>query len=442
MRITYKTGIKIFMNVVFFIAISCESLVAQKDYKATLYGQNFNAGSYIEYIRILEDNQSEIIGSNQSKTPLFPDGLYYQVLALYYSYVGETQKAEKLMSKVIGGINTNVVDIEEYKKIKVSQEFDVIKKEMSRSKIVMINEAHHQPHHRIFTYNSLEVLYKEGFRYLLLEGINSSEESLLNQRGYPVLDKMRSCSYPEPLYGNMVRRALNLGFKIIAYDYGSGNCEYAEAQPFYCVNKRELFACRNIQKVLSQDSSAKIVIHCGYDHIKEKTDDDQVTLGEVIKIMTSIDPFTINQTEMRERGNEKSEHHEYQYLKSNVKFDKTSFLTDTLSWFWFLPGRKGHFDAYLIHPPVSLNKYSRPTYLDEMNNVSKYIFIPNKIYGKTEDGYLVQAFSSSEINGMPLDQFIIKNMNDNYALYLPKGKYSICFRNKKGELVYKIEIVI
>ena len=424
---------------VFLVAFSNQLAFAQRNYTAALYGQNFTSSSYIENIRILEDNQAEIFSKNQTLIPGFSTGLYYQALSWYYSYIGETKKAEQLFSKEMTYGDTNAITTEEYKKIRISQDYDLIKKETNRTKIVMINEAHHQPHHRIFTYNYLEELYREGYRYLLLESINHAD-SMLNKRKYPVLGK--SCLYPEPLYGQMIRRAMNLGFKILSYDYGESDCEYSEIQPFYCANIRELCACKNVQKILMDDPSAKIVIHCGYAHIDKKTNDDWMKLAELIKIMTSINPFTINQTTLMERGSQKCEYHEYQYLKSNIKLNKTSFLTDSLNRLYSPPSLKGYSDSYLIHPPVNLNENNRPSYLYEMNGVSKYIFNPASISEKIKEGYLVQAFSLSEVNGVPFDQFIISKTNTSYALYLPHGKYEVRFLNMKGETVLKREIAI
>lgn len=50
----------------------------------------------------------------------------------------------------------------------------------------MINEAHHQLMHRTFTTSLLEGLYAKGYRFLGLEAL-AYDDTLLNQRGYPVL---------------------------------------------------------------------------------------------------------------------------------------------------------------------------------------------------------------------------------------------------------------
>lgn len=430
---------KLISSVIFTI-LSCNVLIAQEEYKAALYGQNFNAGSYIQYIRVLEDNESKILDNNQPVVPGFSKGMYYQVLAWYYSYVGEVTRAEQLFSKEVTGNDTTPINFEAYKKIKISQDFELFKKATEHTKIVMINEAHHQPQHRVFTYNCLEELYRQGFRYLLLEALSNSD-SLINKRGYPEIGKSGTYT-KEPLYGQLIRKAINLGFKIVAYDYGSQGCVYNPEQPFYCANKRELYASKNIQKILNQDSTAKIIIHCGYDHVNERTNDDWIKLAEFIKIISSVDPVTVNQTFIRERGNGKSECHEYKYITSNNRFDKISFVVDSSNQFYSPSSRQNYSDIYLITPPFTINKYNRPSYLDQLNDVSKYIFIPSKISKKILDGYLAQVFGKAEVNGVPFDQFIINNANSSYAVYLPKGKYSIVFRNKNGEVIYETEILI
>ncbi|AUD06073.1 hypothetical protein [Spirosoma pollinicola] len=52
--------------------------------------------------------------------------------------------------------------------------------------LVIINEAHHNPPHRVFTASLLKGLYQAGFRYLAAETLYASD-STLNQRGYPLI---------------------------------------------------------------------------------------------------------------------------------------------------------------------------------------------------------------------------------------------------------------
>lgn len=59
---------------------------------------------------------------------------------------------------------------------------------VSRSKnekIIIINEAHHQPNHRVFTESLLKGLWDNGYRYFGVEGVSKSDKGL-NSRKYPL----------------------------------------------------------------------------------------------------------------------------------------------------------------------------------------------------------------------------------------------------------------
>ena len=55
--------------------------------------------------------------------------------------------------------------------------------EAEKYQIVMINEAHHVPQHRVFTYRLLEDLWQKGYRYLALEALSENAEHGLD-KGY------------------------------------------------------------------------------------------------------------------------------------------------------------------------------------------------------------------------------------------------------------------
>ncbi|WP_020567511.1 hypothetical protein [Neolewinella persica] len=58
-----------------------------------------------------------------------------------------------------------------------------------KHEIVIINEAHHEPRHRVFTRQMLQGLYDRGYRYFGLETLASfgSVDSLMKAGHYPSL---------------------------------------------------------------------------------------------------------------------------------------------------------------------------------------------------------------------------------------------------------------
>jgi hypothetical protein len=156
-------------------------------------------------------------------------------------------------------------------------------------RIVMINEAHHNAHTRVLTLALLPRLRALGFNYFAAEALTDDPE--LTHRGYP-LNASGTEYLDEPLYGDIVREAIRLGFTVVAYDVGGGSTqarETAQAENLY-------------QKVFSKDPGARLFVHAGYAHI----DKARGRLGPVapmamqLQKLTGFDPLSIDQTEFLE----------------------------------------------------------------------------------------------------------------------------------------------
>ena len=112
--------------------------------------------------------------------------LQFNVLEL--SFIGEYQtalqkidlfdKAQPISKQVIDNLRTTY-NLNSYKPYSA---FNYILNRADKERIIIINEAHTQAMHRVFTTSLLQGLYDKGFRYLALEAL--SEDSLLNIRKY------------------------------------------------------------------------------------------------------------------------------------------------------------------------------------------------------------------------------------------------------------------
>ncbi|MDO1528041.1 hypothetical protein QMK61_04265 [Fulvimonas sp. R45] len=158
-------------------------------------------------------------------------------------------------------------------------------------RIVMINEAHHDAHTRELTLELLPKLYAHGFRYLAIEALGPRDKALA-RRGYAI-DTSGSSYLREPLYGEIVRQALRLGYTLVSYDSDAptpAGRESGQARNLY----REVFA---------RDPRARLLVHAGYAHVDEAPGN----LGDTIEPMamqlarlTGLDPLTVDQTQFRD----------------------------------------------------------------------------------------------------------------------------------------------
>ncbi|KAA6439347.1 hypothetical protein FEM33_13870 [Dyadobacter flavalbus] len=299
----------------------------------------------------------------------------------------------------------------------------------AKEQIVIINEAHHSPLHRVFTLSLLQDLYHCGYRYFGAETIGFAD-SLLNQRKYP----LRSTGWysVEPQYGELIRQALKIGFYV--FDY-----EARTMEAFQDGKRREISQARNIQAVLAKDPQAKILIHAGFDHIRE----DQVggswgkAMAGRLKEFTGINPFTINQEMMTERS---SAAYENPYYKM-VEVDTFSLFVNEKNEIFNGPfGAPARFDARLFHSRTKM-VHGRPDWLYLNGKRKPY---PVRVEeGGAEVPCLVFAYylQEDQLNAVPADVIEITDFKADNTLVLFPGKYRIIIKGKNGAVQERVETI-
>lgn len=169
---------------------------------------------------------------------------------------------------------------------------DVITQLAADRHIVMINEAHHNAHTRVLTLALLPRLRALGFSYFAAEALGDDDPGLV-QRGYPV--RASGTEYlREPLYGEIVREAIRLGFRLIPYDSSDSDLQTRDN-----TQAENLFS-----KVFAVDPHARLFVDAGYAHI----DKARGRLGEIAPMamqlakLSGFDPLSIDQTQFLEHS--------------------------------------------------------------------------------------------------------------------------------------------
>ena len=143
-----------------------------------------------------------------------------------------------------------------------------------RYNVTMFNEAHHMSQHRAFVYSQLEILKSFGYTQLALETLNE-KDSFITDRKYPV--KKTGFYTNDPVYGNLIRKALELGFTLIPYEEISKDREKGQATNIY--NQYN-------------PSKGKLIVYGGYGHISETG--EYKMMGQHLKNMLNEDLLTIS----------------------------------------------------------------------------------------------------------------------------------------------------
>lgn len=300
----------------------------------------------------------------------------------------------------------------------------------AKEQIVIVNEAHHSPRHRVFTLSLLQDLYNCGYRYFGAETL-SFADTLLNQRKYP----LRSSGWysVEPQYGELIRQALKIGFQV--FDYEARTLEAIQDS-----KAREINQAGNIKAILTKDPDAKILIHAGFDHIRE----DSVggawgkAMAGRLRELTGINPFTINQEMMTERS---SASYENPYFRMADASESSFFINEKRILFNGPSGATARFDARLFHPRTKMF-HGRPDWLYLNGKRKPYTVTAQE--GRITAPCLVFAYYDNEDyeHAVPADVIEVKDFKAENTLVLFPGKYRIIIKDINGNIEERFETVL
>ena len=165
----------------------------------------------------------------------------------------------------------------------------------------MVNERHHVSTDRLLTLALLKPLADLGFRYLALEAAWNGDD--VNGRGYAVGGTGYYIN--DPVFAEVVREAVGLGYRVVAYEIEDEQRDKdVEGRKMGKLEKREYWQARNlVERVFDKDPVAKVLIHCGYGHlVKARSPHHRVMMGYFLTQMTDMDPLTVGQVVLSERG--------------------------------------------------------------------------------------------------------------------------------------------
>lgn len=197
----------------------------------------------------------------------------------YKSYLNELESRFKPNDTIAKTIKENIETD--------SKVIDTLIKEAGKHKILMINENHFYPNHRLLVSDLLVKLKAIGYKYIALEALGVQQDSLLNlENAYPTLETGFYTS--EQNYSNLIRKAKDLGYAFVAYENtdDTKNRELGQAENLY-------------DKTFKTDPKSKVLVLAGIDHILEKpTKSGKEWMATIFKEKYNIDPLTISQTHL------------------------------------------------------------------------------------------------------------------------------------------------
>ncbi|HEY6505968.1 MAG TPA: hypothetical protein VIZ28_18465 [Chitinophagaceae bacterium] len=361
----------------------------------------------------------QAIGWEEKFKTLLGEKRYYDNFSQLLSFTGDYAMASEYITKGFDPLSDTTVktiasEISQLKNIQYAPAKEAITSNAGYYQVIMINETPAKPVHRAFTYSLLQDLYKAGYRYLAMETLNNYANRCLDS-----LNVFTGYYTNEPIGGELVRKALQLGYKLLSYE--------DTATQNHSSSQRDSVQARNICSILKKDPSAKILVHAGYANICEDTIGDYTPMAWWFKKISGIDPFTVEQTTLTQGSN-----FEYGRLYYNFFTDKFS-ITEPSVIFQnkrpFNPMHQKGYDLVMIHPPTVFTN-NRPSWISLNGERQPVLIQPTE-----RTLFLVQAYYENEyyeeiLNVLiPADQTYIPTKEGYYCLNLRKGKYKIVMRD-------------
>lgn len=169
----------------------------------------------------------------------------------------------------------------------------------SRSRVVIINEAHVAPWHRDTTRALLAQLKDHGYRLFAAETFNPAQgipAPVVTHQTEPFA-RTSDGTYFEPHFGALVREAKRQGFVLTAYEETSNEGGERAAR----IARREAAQATELAALLAVHPDKKLLVHVGHGHVRETIfheDDgiDKQMMAMRLKAKTGIDPVTVAQT--------------------------------------------------------------------------------------------------------------------------------------------------
>jgi hypothetical protein len=380
--------------------------------------------------------------------------LYLEAIIQFESYVGNYDEAYRYEDMLYTDFPSTKNIIEQYKKdisdiksspiaeYKMLDAVAAIDSIADSRQVIMINEEHRTPFHRALTLELLAKLYAKGFRYFAAETVDESDAEL-TKRGYPTQNT--GFYTADPVYADVIRAALKIGYKIVPYESVDKTCKAPENNAEFCNDQRERGQAQNLyDRILKQDPQAKIFVHVGRGHNSKAAISENFNfMAYYFQQLSKIEPFTIDQLRFSERRNPALEQPLYRLLTKENVLQKPSVYQASNGKFYNM--RMGY-DMLIFHPRLTY-KNGRATFL-EMNGIRKAekpdlkklkLESRNQIFTGKEP-VLIQALIAEEsADAVPFDQIILEPNQKIPVLMLSKGNFKIRAMDKYGKVLGQYE---
>ncbi|OXB21836.1 hypothetical protein B0A80_15955 [Flavobacterium tructae] len=267
------------------------------------------------------------------------------------------------------------------------------------NQMIILNEDHFYPKHRLFAMNLLDVLKQKGFTVISMETYTPN----YNTNTAPVPNAKNGFYIKDPYFGHFVRKANAMGFTLVGHENSDQKID------------REIGQAKNVMNILEKDPKAKIFIYVGHGHLEEEG--KKRLMANYLKEYSNIDPVTINQETVMMKIKEKL-----------VLLPKSVFAKDTLM--------KSSADYFLINNLEANLQSVYPNQVFKKVSLKDQKFIPLKNQELLVDVFLLDEYNTTKNADLliPIQSTLITPKSDTIETNLPVGQYYITVKSANNDL--------
>lgn len=289
----------------------------------------------------------------------------------------------------------------------VDDPIELIAREARGTSIVIINESHYSPRDRHFIGQVITALRPLGFDTYAAETF--SHDTSLDHAEVLGTDGWYS---NEPIYARTLLLARQLGYRFVPYEQTAAQrqADAAGSQPNDMtggINRREAAQTDNLMtNIFRANPRARVVIHVGYDHARERQAPDQPSgtmwMAERLKAATGIDPLTISQT-MCDGSGSGTVVARYRHGTDGARMEGAPV------------------DLYIGHPKLTFQD-GRPAWRQAIGDVR--VPVPQLFLGRQEPVVIEARSSTASPAEVPTDRLLLFP-GESLPLLLPRGRYRV-----------------
>lgn len=336
-------------------------------------------------------------------------GLKWQLLATANSFMSNNYSYDTLIynyeKKRKEKYNVFINSASNYSDIYMNNAvFEKIGKIAKENRVLILNEDHYYPKHRIIGMELLEILKANGYKYISFEAFNVDDKITF------IPNKSNGTYINEPYFAHFIRKAKELGFVILGHENYDDSLD------------RELGQAKNLMKIFENNPDAKIFVYVGHSHLEE-LNEKKKWMAQYFNELSGINPVTINQVAVCADTNKELMLIPRSYFKGDL---------DT----------KSSADYFLVNNIKSSLRKVYP------KGVFKNITIESKRFKEYKNQeVLVEVVDFNEFNlirtsVIPIENILVIPKGKIIELNLPVGKYHIFVKTEDNKTIYDNDIIL